>query len=223
MYLTRMRLNPTRRQTRRALASPQVMHAIVLGSIPPGADPEQGRVLWRVDQNSTHEVELYVVSPQRPDLTGAVEQLGWPTGAMWDTAPYRPFLDRLSSGDTWAFRLTANPVRIVAQDGKRGRVVPHRTQEQQRQWLLDNAAKHGFEVQSSAQEEPDVVVRRRGTDSFSRQMEEPSRRDRVQLTRVMYDGRLRITDADRLRHSLTHGIGRGKGYGCGLLTLARRP
>ncbi|MEU7482087.1 type I-E CRISPR-associated protein Cas6/Cse3/CasE [Lentzea sp. NPDC042327] len=40
------------------------------------------------------------------------------------------------------------------------------------------------------------------------------------LSAASFEGRLEITDPDALRHSLTHGIGHGKAYGCGLLTLA---
>ncbi|XKK37972.1 type I-E CRISPR-associated protein Cas6/Cse3/CasE [Nocardiopsis sp. ARC36] len=32
----------------------------------------------------------------------------------------------------------------------------------------------------------------------------------------------RVTDADLFRQALTRGIGRGRGYGCGLVSLAGR-
>ena len=44
--------------------------------------------------------------------------------------------------------------------------------------------------------------------------------NRITLATVQYDGVLTVTDADLLRHALTSGIGHGKGFGCGLLTLA---
>ena len=80
MYLTRFRVNTARRQARELLGSPHRMHAAVNMSFPAllprdGTDP---RVLWRIDRNSAAEVLLFVVSPQRPDLTHLVEQAGWP-------------------------------------------------------------------------------------------------------------------------------------------------
>ena len=36
---------------------------------------------------------------------------------------------------------------------------------------------------------------------------------------VQFDGVLTVEDADRLRQSLQDGMGRAKGYGCGLMTL----
>jgi len=38
---------------------------------------------------------------------------------------------------------------------------------------------------------------------------------------VLFDGRLVVTDADRFRETLTAGIGSGKAYGFGLLSIAR--
>ncbi|MFJ4767622.1 type I-E CRISPR-associated protein Cas6/Cse3/CasE [Streptomyces uncialis] len=43
---------------------------------------------------------------------------------------------------------------------------------------------------------------------------------RVTLSTATYQGRLRVTDPDALRHTLLHGIGPAKAYGRGLLTLA---
>ena len=42
----------------------------------------------------------------------------------------------------------------------------------------------------------------------------------VTLTTATYDGALDIVDADAFRRTLTRGIGHGKAYGCGLLTIA---
>jgi CRISPR system Cascade subunit CasE len=41
---------------------------------------------------------------------------------------------------------------------------------------------------------------------------------------VRFEGRLRILDLDRFRAAIATGIGPGKAYGCGLLSIApRRP
>ena len=41
------------------------------------------------------------------------------------------------------------------------------------------------------------------------------------LQTITYEGNLRVTDADLFRKSLTRGVGRARGYGCGLISLAR--
>lgn len=222
MYLTQMRLNPTRLTTKRLLTSPQITHALVLGSFSGGeADPE-GRVLWRLDQGPSHDLQLYVVSPGKPDLTGAVEQAGWPTQAAWQTADYSPFLGRLELGQRWRFRLTANPVRSARPEewrGKqgRGKVSPHRTVDQQVDWLVQRSADWGFTIPTNDLGSLEVVLRGRHTSTFRRASQGPAR---VAITLATFDGVLDVTDADLLRRSLAHGMGRAKGYGCGLMTLA---
>jgi CRISPR system Cascade subunit CasE len=44
---------------------------------------------------------------------------------------------------------------------------------------------------------------------------------RVSLYTVTYEGILEITDVELFKEVLTKGIGRGKAYGCGMLTIAR--
>lgn len=217
MYLTQMHLNPSRRGTRWLLASPQRMHAAVLSSFPPGSATESpaGRVLWRVDSSEVDKtVTLYVSSPTSPDLTGIVEQAGWPaTDHGWRSAPMTSLLDRLEKGQQWGFRLTANPVHSLAVPGERGKRFGHVTVEQQQQWFLDRTAGWGFAVEPSA-----VTVHSRRQLSFSRRSDGTDRT--VTVAMATYDGVLTVTDPGLLSRALCHGVGRAKAYGCGLLTLA---
>src|SRR5213079_2336680 len=103
MYLTRFRINAARIGARKLLSSRQVMHGAVMASFP-DAGPAAGdgpRVLWRLDHNSRIDIQLYIVSPERPDLTHLVEQAGWPTTTGWQTYEYARFLKQLATGDTW--------------------------------------------------------------------------------------------------------------------------
>lgn len=219
---SRVRLNPTRRGTRALLASAQSLHAIVMGSHPLGTSSNGARVLWRLDRPASHELELFVVSPTRPDFTGLVEQAGWPTLLGWDTTEYEPFLDRLARGQRWRFRLTANPVRSRAAERGRGKVSPHRTVQYQVEWLESRCTGWGFTIPDSRSGAPAVSASNRHTDQFIRTAEGDSgpQRTRVSITRCDFTGVLEIGDAELLRRCLVHGMGRAKAYGCGLMTLA---
>ena len=46
---------------------------------------------------------------------------------------------------------------------------------------------------------------------------------KLRLLAVRFDGLLQVTDPDRLRETVRRGIGSGKGFGFGLLSLARPP
>ncbi len=216
MFLTRMAINPARRQSRFLLGSPQALHAAVLAAFPPGTPTEtdSGRVLWRVDEGQDHAIWLYVVSPENPDLTHLVEQAGWPTQSAWETRDYNPFLERIAAGQRWAFRLTANPTRTVTDEAGISRRLGHVTAEQQQNWLLERAETNGFRVAETGKEIPDVVISGRVKKTFRRGEKT------VTLTTARFDGQLEVTDADALRRLLTNGLGRAKGYGCGLATLA---
>lgn len=254
MFLTRFRLNTARPGTRRLLASPQAMHAAVMSSFPDllpsdTAAPEGPRVLWRLDHNARAEVLLYVVSPDRPDLTHLVEQAGWPAAAAsdpstpgWQTKPYGSFLDRLTEGDRWAFRLTANPVhQIRRKKGEPKKRTAHLTPVHQMAWLLDRQERCGFRIiekPGASRLLPEgtthqgyrhhgdryaLTVHDKRSLSFDKSRSPDAQKaDRapVSLVTVTFDGRLEVTDPVTLRRTLTQGIGKGKAYGCGLITLA---
>lgn len=251
MFLTRFRMNTARPGARRLLSSRQVLHAAVMASFPAllptdvAASSEGPRVLWRLDQNARAEVLLYVVSPDRPDLTHLVEQAGWPAAAAdpktpgWQTRPYTPLLDGLAEGQRWAFRLTANPVHDIRRkpDEPRKRTA-HLTPVHQAAWLLNRQERAGFRVIEKPRGERllpggtthndhghhgdryELTVGDRRGLAFDKSRNEGKRGSRVSLVTVTFDGCLEVIDPDTMRRTLTQGIGKAKAYGCGLLTLA---
>ncbi|GFH35599.1 type I-E CRISPR-associated protein Cas6/Cse3/CasE [Streptomyces pacificus] len=252
MFISRFRVNTARSGARRLLSSPQTLHAAVMSSFPgilpsDRAAPDAPRVLWRLDHRSRAEVLLYIVGPDRPDLTHLVEQAGWPAAAGpanpgWQTRPYAPFLDRLAAGDRWAFRLTANPVHTVRRkEGEPRKITAHLTPTHQMGWLLDERRQQrlGFRVCEKPAERrllPEGTTHRKHPHpgdryeltvgdtrslSFTKSRGPENRQSGpVTVATATFEGRLEITDPDALRRALTQGIGRARAYGCGLLTLA---
>lgn len=227
MFISRMALNPARIEARRLIASPYRLHAAVEQAFPPEVDRQndEGRILWRLDasQSAADSVWLYIVSPARPDLTHVVERAGWPAvyANGWETKDYAPLLDRIESGQTWRFRLKANPVRKVACDKGRvpddrvvGTLRGHVTVAQQMEWLVSRSIAHGFAIVENGEMGPVVSISQRHKEEFQRGDE------RVTLSTARFDGILNVVDAEAFRHALCHGIGRAKGFGCGLLTVA---
>ncbi|BEH01378.1 type I-E CRISPR-associated protein Cas6/Cse3/CasE [Brooklawnia propionicigenes] len=219
MFLTRIEVDPMRRKARQLLADPQAMHACVMRAC--AADESasaEGRVLWRVDQDA-NRIMLYMVSPWSPHAEELQSQIGWSEGAAVQTADYEPFLKKLHPGQTYAFRLTANPTHVVTEENGAKRRFGHVTEAQQRQWLLDRCEANGFRIRTSdgRGDEPitELVTRDRTIKTFRRKGRP------VTITVASFSGALEIMDADLLRSALTNGIGRAKAYGCGLLTLAR--
>ncbi|MFE2373222.1 type I-E CRISPR-associated protein Cas6/Cse3/CasE [Streptomyces sp. NPDC059398] len=235
MYLTRFPVNTGRSGGRRLIGSPHLMHGAVNMAFPdlPPRDGGGPRVLWRIDRDQQAKAQLFIVSPRRPDLTHLVEQAGWPTldEPGWTTYAYEEFLNALAAGDTWGFRLTANPVHNVrnASDkpGTDTKRAAHRTPRHQLAWLLARQEQSGFEIVRKAADrrlteygdEHEVIVHNQVPLQFHRPPAKRPAQD-VRITRVTFDGRLRVTDPAVFRNTLTHGLGKAKAYGCGLMTLA---
>ncbi|WP_432828559.1 type I-E CRISPR-associated protein Cas6/Cse3/CasE [Dactylosporangium sp. CA-092794] len=221
MFLTRFTIDTARRGARKLLASPQAMHAAVRAAfaVPEDHDRPGARTLWRLDTATNGTVQLYIVSPGRPDLTHLVHQAGnhsQTTAEAWTTRDYDGLLASLRPGQRWAFRLTANPSHSGRKnaDAKDTQRFGHLRPADQTKWLTDRSARYGFSVAVQQDGEPNLMLRHRQTLIFSRGMHS------VTLTTATYDGVLDVTDADAFRQALVQGIGHAKAYGCGLLTIA---
>ena len=207
MFLSRIELDHRQRAVMLALASPNQIH----GAIEQSFSGPRCRNLWRVDTLG-EKTWLLVLSQDKPDFSRLAVQLGAPG---WESRDYEPLLRRVEREDVWHFRLTANPTisKSGAKD-ERGKVLAHITPTYQKQWLLNRAEKHGFALED---QEFDVVQSRwlrfrKGTDGGRP----------VTLLSVTYEGSLTVTDPALFTQTLTEGLGRGKAYGLGLLTVAQR-
>ena len=208
MYLSRAELDPTRRSTMTALVSPQKFHGAVESSFA----GERQRRLWRLDQLG-EKLYLLLLSEEVPDLTGLCEQFG--TGAAPETRDYTPLMERVTPGSCWQFRLTANPTRSQrdpADPQARGVLKPCYIEAEQEAWLRAQAEKHGFLLPENG-----FVVTQKKTYHFRKNGTRP-----VTLLAVTYEGILQVTDPEAFRATLCEGLGRGKAYGLGLMTVIRR-
>jgi CRISPR system Cascade subunit CasE len=219
MYLTRVVFDGFDRRSQRLFSSPERVHALVCAA----TDAERGnaRTLWRLDSRLNRNLTMFIVSAERPD----VDILGGEKGGKLDlngfrSVDYTPFLDRIVDGQEYHFRLTANPVRSLARwesDGtpRRGQRVEHRTASAQLDWLLRRMPRLGLAPVATAAGDADVAIVGRERLRFRKQGHE------VTIATATYEGTVRVTEPALLRKALGTGVGPGKAYGCGLLTLAR--
>lgn len=191
----------------RLLSSPEFLHGAVESSFP----GEKQRRLWRLD-GFGGQCWLLVLSPDRPNFTQLVAQYGFPDHTpAWQIKSYTQLLDRLQEGQIWRFRLKANPVRSIQEEGpSRGKVMAHVTTQQQKEWLLKRAPSCGFSLHPNGFE----VVHTQWLRFHK------GRGDQVTLRTATFEGILTIQDLPLFQETLTKGIGRAKAYGCGLMTLA---
>lgn len=212
MYIARVKIDDENRQKTRPLVSLDVFHDWVERCFP--KEWENGnrtRKLWRVDTLGGDRY-LLMVSETMPDKE-SLERYGVSgTGAI---KKYDDFLDRLQERMPMRFRVTLNPVMSISDraQGKRGKVVPHVTEEQQMNFFLQRTEKNGFHVNPE-----DVALVERGYGILQKGRNQEKRRP-IRLSSATYEGILTITDKNLFCQTLTKGIGKKKAYGFGLMTV----
>jgi CRISPR system Cascade subunit CasE len=234
-YLSRIWLNPLRAQTQRLLRNPQAVHAAVLGGL--SRQPVTERVLWRWEPDGPHRARLLVLTQARPSWEHLIEQAGWPGADDPQdlVRPYEPLLSQIACGREFAFRLKANPVsatrnpqapsprqqrHLTGQARPRGVRVAHRTAEHQLRWLTVRIPHWGLTLATGEHDLPAVRITARDRLSFTKRLADGRRGQQVILQTATFEGIVRVTDPEAARRSLLTGVGAGKAYGLGLITLA---
>lgn len=229
-YLSRIYLNPLRPGAQRLISNPQRMHAAVLGGL--SRQPVGERVLWRPEHNNEHRASLLVLTQSVPSWEHLIEQAGWAASdeIQARVRPYDAVLARAERGREFRFRLRANPVsatrspvkpspeqqrHLQATSRPRGVRVPHRTAAHQLEWLKSRIGAWGFSLQADDSSADAVRLTERERLSFAKRGG-----PRVIIQAVTYEGRLCVEDPGLARASLLNGVGAGRAYGCGLITLA---
>jgi CRISPR system Cascade subunit CasE len=233
LYLAQLNLNPRNREVRRDLADCQQMHRTLLAAFPAktaadaGARQEFG-VLYRVEVHPrTGAVGLLVQSEHQPDWSRLPGDylLAPPAAPKAIASTYQS----LPSGLRLRFKLRANPTKCVARknrpaDAQReGKRVELRDEADQLAWLRRKATAGGFEL-TELRVGPEVAVANTRVQEVSKSYgwrEHQGERKKLTLAVAVFEGELVITEAARFYQTLRQGIGRGKAYGCGLLSIAR--
>jgi len=201
MFLSRIPLDISNRNTLRALSSPNKFH----GALESCFSGERERNLWRLDPLNG-QLYFLVLTETIPDFSGFCQQFA-KEGTSWETKSYNSFLETIQNNNTFHFRLTANPTKKISH-GKR---VAHITEEYQKKWLMQKSVSCGFSL---------------SPESFSTVQNQwyyftKHNQRSVSLLAVTYEGILKVTDAEKFRNAMNSGIGHGKAYGMGLLTVVR--
>jgi len=223
VYLSLLRLDLGSADVRRDLRDPYDLHRTIMRAFPSIVDPEQEpRSFWGVlyrlehDRRAAHST-LYVQSRVMPDWSfidkASLVQDSVPNPA---TKSVTEAFNRLTHGRVLRFRLRANPTKKIdtksdeAGNRRNGRRVPLLKVEEQVDWLARKSAQHGFDLHH-------VNIASSGASERIR-----SRKVGGTFQGVLYEGQLVVRDPDVFREALANGIGPGKAFGFGLLSIAPR-
>lgn len=168
--------------------------------------------LFRVDPQSGGSIVILVQSAIKPDWEYAFHNAEYLLAAPPQVKVFDP---RFSKGQYLRFRLMANPTRKIgtksSQDGKKqnGKRVPVRT-DQFIDWLVRRAELAGFSI------DRELISIQPAYVYINKQPNGHGHR----LRSVRYDGTLKVIDPASFRRILCQGIGPGKAFGFGLLSIA---
>lgn len=228
-WLTQLVLNPVHRQVYSDLGNTAALHRRVMSLVPDGLGDSPraaAGVLFRLDTDRVSAPVLLIQTRVAPD-TGRL-----PNGyAQAHTRDMTPMLTALRPGLPVRYRFLGNAVRRCGRNSTAGswkQAIPLRDEDAVRWWAA-RASTAGLNLHSLLANAGDPMTAyhpptRPPTDT--KPAKTSGKRDRpvrVPYAATLFEGVATVSDPSALRDTLLTGIGRGKSYGCGLLSLAPAP
>lgn len=213
LHLCRLRLNPEHPEVQRDVQNGVSMHKRLLKAFPERPEARENRalfgLLFRTEPEGIPLPTLLVQSEVVPDWSCLPRGYLHPL-AGFEMRRIETQISNLPTNRVFQFRLRASPVRTIRSPMMhRGRRVPLLEVEEIRDWLARKGNAGGFRLLSppSVQRERPVQDRKRSPGPLV-------------LQSILFEGRLQVTDPVLIAETIRQGIGPGKAYGMGLLSLA---
>lgn len=205
MYLSQLMLDPRSRDVQKDLANRYDLHRTLAKAFL--TNYTSNRLLYRLEI-SGHSVQptLLLQSFTEPDWSDLK------AGYLYRPARTKSFDYHIQAGDVFAFRLVANPTKRMRGEGEIGKRVALYKYEDQLDWIRRKAQNHGFKLTG-------VSITNLGDALSHKYINKASQK--VIHHGVRFEGYLQVVDASLFYDALTSGIGSGKGFGFGLLSIAR--
>ena len=202
MYLSRLRLNQLDKKVQQMLADPYRQHQAVMLAFPSG---DKSRVLYRIEPENQHGTNTWLVQSEsipdweKPGIKNDLPLVGW---------EMKEFEPTFVEGRQYRFRLRANPT--VKRDGKRWAI---KGEEGLSDWLNRKFSDCGSELEGR-------IIIPEGQVQGSRRTRDGSKK-RLTFMSVRFEGMLTVLDPAQFVQLVNSGVGSGKAFGFGLLSLAK--
>ncbi len=211
MYLSQLLLNPKNKRVQAELSNPYELHRTLMRAFPEQL-PADERVLYRVEPvEESGPVRVLLQSLYQPDW-----EVIQTTDYFFNLPQIKSFTPHFSSGQVYYFRLLGNPTKkIRIGDGKNSKRVGLYRVEEQEAWLKRKAQDSGFNVveMRAAQHQHQI--------SYKKAENQEEKRKKLTHQGVRFEGLLEITDSVVFAETIKNGIGSGKAFGFGLLSLVK--
>ncbi|HEY3420314.1 MAG TPA: type I-E CRISPR-associated protein Cas6/Cse3/CasE [Methanomassiliicoccales archaeon] len=187
------------RSVRRDLADPYELHRTIMRAFPSAEAGGPGRVLFRLEGEL--ERPIIIVQSTVEAKWGSLPLAG---GYLSSPPLQKSFDPEVVAGQVLRFRLRANPT--VKREMKRIFLFDY---EDQVYWLDRKATTGGFSV-----------IQLTSIRSKLEPMSPGEGKAKTTIGAALFDGILRIEEPLNFKSTLESGIGSGKGFGFGLLSIA---
>lgn len=214
IWLTRIIPNPRSTDARHDLHGTDDgihLHRRLMSLFPPGLGDHaraQLGILFRTEDTPAGS-HILLQSAQAPDTTALPADYGTAV-----SHPLDPLLDALRPGLTLRYRCVASAVRKPGATTREMYNLPPVVA------LRGTAADEWWIRQAENAGLKPLALHSTPLDMMHGQRRNGANQQRIRHSRTRFDGTAAIIDPDLLRSKITDGIGRGKPYGCGLLSIA---
>ncbi|NTU86398.1 MAG: type I-E CRISPR-associated protein Cas6/Cse3/CasE, partial [Chloroflexales bacterium] len=222
---------------RRDLGDAHQLHCTVLAAFPQAPVGARARahfgVLYRAEPIDAAPalVRLLVQSSAPPDWAHLPAEMFGPAPDERGNPAVRGVGEeyaRIGVGARLLFRLRANPTKTLSDrtPGRENRLLGKRVallrEEEQLAWLGRKGLQHGFRLLTTElhPEVAAVQVAAQATERGRRPAHDGARTMPLCFGAVLFSGHLEVIDAERFREALAGGIGSGKAFGFGLLSVS---
>lgn len=218
MYLSQLHLNPRDDLARADMSNPYELHRTIRTQGFRNHNGKLGRVLFRLEpfarRNDPAGVVL-VQSIDRPDWSPLTAR-----GAYLLCEPQVKEIRSLDlqPGQVLRFRLRANPSKRDAKTRKRISLIKL---EDRLAWLERKGKQCGFWMDPASINCRELSFGQFWIGKSQDETAEVAQANKVTIYVADFDGILQVIDPTRLLRAVEEGIGPAKGFGCGLLSLAR--
>jgi CRISPR system Cascade subunit CasE len=240
IYLTKMILNPLSRRVFTEVGNPQQLHKTISRGFPAIENPVDAkhheRKTPRNEYSILHRLDIDINRGKAFLLVQSTREPDWSflDGEFADEIKIKEVEDKyqaIKNGMNLIFRLQANPTKRIGKSDAQAkdkfkpsgnktirRRVELRTDEERTDWLARQGERFGFQI-ANLKIEPAV---RNVMSAKEEKISFRKNREKTEITygSVVFEGVLQVTDADIFREALINGIGQGKAYGFGLLSVA---
>lgn len=227
MFLSKLVLNLRDPKARHDLARPYEMHRSLMVGYPYQRVDNRCDLLFRVEPERSGPPVVIVQTRDEPDWSRL------PAGYLCEPEQAKSLDLPVRSGQRLRFRLRANPTKRVAAKNERlggvmaGKRIGLLTEADQVRWLLRKGETGGFHIPGQWIDGKDqktgapIQLPNFRVDAVSEGRDRNGKPGHDgEFLAIRFEGVLTVTDPETFRQTVAAGVGSGKAFGFGLLSVA---